>query len=145
MYKLMVLLPKGYETGADKYPVLYIISGKTFGPYFADMTRVLAAGDIPKLIVARIHFTDGGSYSLDLPTTGNDPQRKISNNRVAATFLEIGGREIKPFVDQHYRIRAVPPLSSYLAGQTLRLHHTQVFLLILKIPTIDMQVTSYEV
>ena len=102
-YKLTAFLPKGYETGTDKYPVLYVISGETFGPYFAEMTRFLAAGDIPKLIVVGIDFTDDDSYSLDLPTAGNDPHWNVPNNRGAANFLTIVLGEIKPFVDQHYR------------------------------------------
>jgi hypothetical protein len=102
-YKLTVFLPKGYESETDKYPVLYVISGETFGPYFAEMTRFLAAGDIPKLIVVEIDFTDDDSYSLDLPTGGHDPHWDVPNNRGAANFLKIVLGEIKPFVDQHYR------------------------------------------
>jgi hypothetical protein len=42
-YKLSVFLPRGYETGTDRYPILYVASGVTFGPDFAEMTRFLTA------------------------------------------------------------------------------------------------------
>jgi predicted alpha/beta superfamily hydrolase len=102
-YKLTVFLPKRYETETIN-PVLYVIRGETFGPYFAERTRCLAAGDIPELIVVGIDFTNDASYSLDLPTAGKDPHRNVPSNRGAANFLKIVLGKIKPLVDQHYRI-----------------------------------------
>ncbi|WP_158792801.1 alpha/beta hydrolase [Granulicella sp. L60] len=115
-YKLSVFLPRGYETGTDRYPVLYVVSGETFGPYFAEMTRFLAAGDIPKIIVVGIDFTDGDSYSMDLPTAGKDSHWDVPEKRGAANFLKILLGEMKPFIDGRYR---TIPGDNGVAGQSM--------------------------
>ena len=115
-YKLSVFLPRGYESGSDRYPVLYVVSGETFGPYFAEITRFLASGDIPKLIVVGIDFTDGDSYSFDLPTAGNDPHWDVPENRGAANFLRIVVEEMKPFIDGKYR---TVPADNGIAGHSM--------------------------
>jgi predicted alpha/beta superfamily hydrolase len=102
-YRLSVFLPRGYESGNDRYPVLYVIPGETFGSFFAQLTRYLGQGDIPKLIVVGIDFTDNDSYTLDLPTAGVDPHWSVPENRGAANFLSFLLGQVKPFIDTKYR------------------------------------------
>ncbi len=116
-YKLSIFLPRGYDPAkSERYPVLYFIPGDAYGVYFAQMTRSLSVGDIPKLIVVGIDFPSDESYSMDLPSAGHDPHWDVPENRGAANFLKILLKEIKPFVDKNF---PTDPTDNGIGGHSL--------------------------
>jgi len=102
-YGLRIFLPQSYDPAkAHRYPVFYFIRGEHFGAYFAELARILSAGDISPIIVVGIDFPADQSYFMDLPTAGHDPHWTVPENRGAANFLKILTTEIKPLIDQEF-------------------------------------------
>ncbi|WMJ69286.1 alpha/beta hydrolase-fold protein [Stenotrophomonas sp. 24(2023)] len=102
-YSLQVFMPRGYTPGDGKrYGVFYFIPGNAFGTFFSQVTRFLAAGDIPPLILVGVDFPPDDSYSMDLPTAGKDPHWTVPDNRGAANFLRIFQQDIKPYIDRSF-------------------------------------------
>ncbi|KAF1017040.1 MAG: Ferri-bacillibactin esterase BesA [Stenotrophomonas maltophilia] len=116
-YSLQVFLPRGYTPGDGKrYGVFYFIPGNAFGTFFSQVSRFLAAGDIPPLIIVGVDFPADDSYSMDLPTAGHDPHWDVPDNRGAANFLRILQQEIKPYVDHSF---PTDPQDTGIGGHSL--------------------------
>jgi predicted alpha/beta superfamily hydrolase len=102
-YHLTVFLPRGYDPAKEqRYPVFYFIPGGPFGVYVSEISKYLASGDIPKLIVVGVDFPPDDSYSMDLPSAGHDSHWDVPANRGAQNFLHILLAEIKPYIDANF-------------------------------------------
>lgn len=113
---LVVYLPPGYDSAASAtYPVLYLQDGQNlFDPatafagqdWGADITadELVGRGAIQPLILVGVYNTGVRRISEYTPTK-DDGRRKGGK---ADRYAKMMARELKPFIDQHYRTRRGP-------------------------------------
>jgi predicted alpha/beta superfamily hydrolase len=113
---LVVYLPPGYDPDASAtYPVFYLQDGQNlFDPatafagqdWGADLTAdfLIASGAIQSLLIVGIYNTGVRRISEYTPTK-DDRRRKGGK---ADRYAKMMARELKPFIDQHYRTRRGP-------------------------------------
>jgi tetratricopeptide (TPR) repeat protein len=98
---LLVHLPRGYEDGKRRYPVLYMLYGDHVTTYFAEAVSILdtlgPTGRIPDCLLVGIMNSD--RYRDLLPLTPDGKPTGIEN---FTGFLQ---SEVFPFIDQHYRTK----------------------------------------
>jgi predicted alpha/beta superfamily hydrolase len=129
-YRLDIALPGGYARSARDYPVVYLTDGDVAGLF--PLVRCIAEGlnagwMIPKLILVGIGYEAGkatrrGHYRerdlLPTDASARDASRRQATTRIgvprgqAAAFLRFIRRELKPFINAHYR--TLPDDSTYL-------------------------------
>jgi predicted alpha/beta superfamily hydrolase len=106
---LIVYLPPGYETGADRYPVLYLQDGQNlFDPatafggqdWRADVTAdyLIERREIQPPIMVGLYNTGVERISEYTPTGG---QRRTGGR--ADRYAAMLAREVKPYIDATYR------------------------------------------
>jgi predicted alpha/beta superfamily hydrolase len=93
----LISLPDGYETSADKYPVLYLLGGSV---------RALAEADIalrqpgaPPMIVVAVVSPRGRRDD------GNPVWLPGAGSNGAKVFLRFITEELFPYVEQHFRVQ----------------------------------------
>jgi predicted alpha/beta superfamily hydrolase len=107
---LIVYVPPGYAESDRRYPVFYLQDGQNlFDPatafygqeWRADITadEMIARGQIEPLIMVGIYNTGVRRMSEYAPT--RDPRHRKGGK--ADRYAEMLAREIKPFIDHHYR------------------------------------------
>ena len=123
---LVVYLPPGYDPAASTtYPVLYLQDGQNlFDPatafagqdWGADLAadRLIAAAAVQPLIMVGIYNAGIRRISEYTPTK-DDRRRKGGKGERYAKMM---ARELKPFIDQHYRTRR-GPLDTGVGGSSL--------------------------
>jgi len=105
-------VPPGYEASNQRYPVLYMQDGQNlFDPatafggrdWRADQTadELIGRGSIEPLILVGIYNTGIRRMSEYTPT--RCPRRRKGGK--ADRYAEMLAREVKPFIDHHYRTR----------------------------------------
>src|SRR6266496_5100056 len=63
---LLISKPTGYDSGTDRYPVLYLLDGETHFQYTAAIVDFLAANDrIPQMLVVGIARGDSRQRTHD--------------------------------------------------------------------------------
>jgi predicted alpha/beta superfamily hydrolase len=93
--KLIVSLPKDYQTANKSYPVLYVLDGNETGLLDAiTVTRKLGA----EMIIVAIPNTDRDRDMMPLSTS----TYKVKNPG-AENFLSFIGSELIPHIEKHYR------------------------------------------
>src|ERR1035441_8391127 len=103
---LLISKPAGYDSGTDRYPVLYLLDGETHFRYTAAIVDFLAANDrIPKMLVVGIASGDSRKRTHDLtpPSTAEIDNRFSPGNGGADAFLSFLSGELIPYVEQTYR------------------------------------------
>ena len=98
-YNLTVLLPRNYNDGTDRHPVMYALDGSWLAPLVRSASFPVEKG----LIVVGIDSEDPDHHWQDLPTAGHDRHWDVRPDRGAANFLQIILTEIKPYIDANYR------------------------------------------
>lgn len=99
--KIFVLLPDGYASSAERYPVLYCLTQEDGGDihYASGVTRKMASARIvPKMIVVGLSGVDGMRDLTPTPSKDYGPTSGGADN-----FLEHLEKEIIPFIDAQYR------------------------------------------
>ena len=104
-----VRLPEGYEGGAGKFPVVYVLDG----PGHLDHTSATAAylatlGAMPRVIVVSVHNVDRN--------------RDFTPGRAADRFLRFLREELVPAVDGNFRTERFRVLSGHSLGGRFALH-----------------------
>jgi len=99
---IYVALPPDYEKGIGRYPVIYVLDGRSYFEPFAGMVKYLTFYDmIPEMIVVAIEsgdrlkeFTDSKANEKtgDWPTSGG-----------ATSFRKFLSDELAPYIDSAYR------------------------------------------
>lgn len=93
----LISLPDGYETSADKYPVLYVLGGSVDELVEADIA--LRQPGAPPMIVVAVSSPkwrrDDGS-SVWLPGPGSPGAEK---------YLRFISEELFPYIEQHFRVQ----------------------------------------
>ena len=109
---LIVYLPPGYPDSATRYPVLYLQDGQNlFDPatafygneWRADITAdaLIRAGRIEPLLLVGLYNTGVRRISEYTPTR----DRRLRKGGKAGRYAQMVAREVKPFIDHHYRTR----------------------------------------
>jgi enterochelin esterase-like enzyme len=107
--RLHVYTPPGYETGTDKLPVLYLLHGASdsddswtsVGRANFILDNLIAAKKAkPMLVVMPAGHT--GPFSFTMPT----PKAKDGGPAGNARFEDDFAKDIMPYVEKHYRVRA---------------------------------------
>ncbi len=96
---LLIHLPRGYEDGKRRYPVIYMLYGDHVTTYFAEAVSVLdtlgPTGRIPDCLLVGVMNTD--RYRDLLPLAPDGKPTGIEN------FTRFLRSEAIPFVETHYR------------------------------------------
>ncbi len=95
--KFLVSLPDGYETSADKYPVLYSLSGSVRSLVEADIA-IRQPGVPPMIVVSVTTPTARRESGLGAWVPGPDSD-------VAEKYLRFFSEELFPYIEQHFRVQ----------------------------------------
>jgi predicted alpha/beta superfamily hydrolase len=92
---VLIHLPEGYETSADKYPVLYVLGGSASN--LVEGVQATTQRGVPQMIVVAIATT---GYRLNsnrdlVPGGGSDGAEK---------YLRFISEELFPYVEQRFRV-----------------------------------------
>ncbi len=113
-----VYLPKGYEKGGQRYPVLYLLDGGIQEDFLHIAGIASLAADFRRLrefIVIGIEGIDR-YHDLVHPTTIESEKKKLPTSGSSAAFRDFLTRELKPFVKSHFRLTAETVLIGESAG-----------------------------
>ena len=121
----LVRTPRGYETGSDKYPVLYLTDGDRHIGHTAATIQFLAEnGRMPEMIIVGISNTD---RNRDLtPThaslTENGREFPVPTSGGADKFLQFIETELIPLVESKYRVQPYRVLAGHSFGGLFAMH-----------------------
>jgi enterochelin esterase family protein len=111
--RMYVYTPPGYDSGSDKYPVLYLLHGaggdedawSTLGRTCQIMDNLIAEGKAKPMIVVMTNGNPG-----DAAQAGEAPPKKKKEGSENSMFMMGAGlfekslvNDVVPFVDKHYR------------------------------------------
>jgi enterochelin esterase family protein len=127
--RMHVYTPPGYDSGTDKYPVLYLLHGAgdsddswtSVGRANFILDNLIAAKKAKTMIVV-MPAGHTGPFSFGMPTTPTKGAGPVGNARFEDDFT----KDIQPYVEKHYRVltdrpnRAIAGLSMG-GAQTLNL------------------------
>lgn len=105
---LLISKPPGYDSSADRYPVLYLLDGETHFQYTSAMVNFLADDDrTPEMLVVGIDSEDTNHRTHDLtpPSSDETDNRFSPGNGGAESFLSFIADELVPFINKNYRTR----------------------------------------
>lgn len=105
---LLISKPANYQTGNERYPVLYLLDGENHFDYTAGLVRYFAENDrMPPMLVVGIPSGNVGRRTRDLtPPTNSEMDNRFSpGNGGADAFLSFISDELIPYVEQTYRTR----------------------------------------
>lgn len=122
---LIISEPDGYDSGTDRYPVLYLLDGEANFEYTAAIIHFLATNDrIPELIVVAINSGDGTRRTHDLtpPSQADIDNRFSPGNGGADAFLAFISDELVPYVERNYRTRPYRILVGHSFGGLFAVH-----------------------
>jgi predicted alpha/beta superfamily hydrolase len=122
---LLVSKPAGYESGADRYPVLYVLDGETLFRPSSAIAEFMAANDrIPEMLVVAIESGAFEQRTRDLtpPSSAEIDNRFSPGNGGADAFLSFLATELIPFVDRTWRTRPYRILAGHSFGGLFAIH-----------------------
>jgi predicted alpha/beta superfamily hydrolase len=105
---LMISKPPGYDDGADRYPVLYLLDAETHFQYASGIVNFLGDNDrMPKMLVVGIDSGDVARRTRDLttPSTAEIDNRFSPGGGGADGFVSFIADELIPYVEKNYRTR----------------------------------------
>ena len=116
----IVALPSGYQSGAERYPVLYVLDGEENIVTAVSAVRFLAsAGRIPEMIVVAIVNRDRLlDFTPPLHRTPSPP-REVERAGGSGPFIAFLGDELIPRIDSAYRTRPLRVLVGHSLGGLL--------------------------
>ncbi len=117
---ILVSTPPGYDTGSERYPVLYMTDGDQHLTHTRGTVDFLAVnGLIPQLIIVGVANTD---RTRDLTPThvddrnGNGQGPPTPTSGGGNTFLDFFEKELAPFVESNYRTLPMRLFSGHSYG-----------------------------
>ena len=122
---LLISKPAGYEDGADRYPVLYVLDGETLFRSSSAIAEFLAASErIPEMLVVAIASGSFQQRTRDLtpPSSAEIDNRFSPGNGGADAFLSFVADELIPLVDKTYRTRPYRVLAGHSFGGLFAIH-----------------------
>jgi len=108
----LVYLPPGYEASHARYPVFYLQDGQNLfdaatafcgNEWRADLTadERIRRGTVEPLILVGLYNTGVRRISEYTPTR----DKRLRKGGKAERYAQMMAREVKPFIDHHYRTR----------------------------------------
>jgi len=117
---LLIAKPAEYDSGTDRYPVLYLLDGEEHFRYTAAIADFLAASDrIPAMLVVGIASGDDPpkrTHDLTPPSSSEVDNRFSPGGGGADAFLSFLSGELLPYVDRTYRTRPYRLLAGHSFG-----------------------------
>jgi predicted alpha/beta superfamily hydrolase len=109
---VLVYLPPGYEASHARYPVFYLQDGQNLfdaatafcgNEWRADLTadERIRRGTVEPLILVGLYNTGVRRISEYTPTR----DKRLRKGGKAERYAQMMAREVKPFIDHHYRTR----------------------------------------
>jgi predicted alpha/beta superfamily hydrolase len=115
--QIMVYLPTGYHQTKTKFPVLYLLDGRTHFQHASSTVQFLSRnGRIPQLIVVAIVNVDR-TRDFTPTTTERRPQ-----SGGAKKFIEFLQKELFPMIENNYRTVPYRLLEGHSLGGTFCFH-----------------------
>ena len=127
--RMFIYTPYGYETGKDKYPVLYLLHGAGGDEdAWATMGRTCQIMDNlieKKLAVPMLVVMPNGNPGQQAARTLLIPEKTIDRSTPGFSDLYVNSivKDIVPYVEKNYRVIAKPE-SRALAGLSMGAGHT---------------------
>jgi predicted alpha/beta superfamily hydrolase len=105
---LLISKPAGYDSGVDRYPVIYLLDSEMYFQLASGISHFLANDDrMPDMLVVGI--VSGGTahrtHDLTPPSRAETDNRFSPGNGGADAFLSFIADELIPFIDKTYRTR----------------------------------------
>jgi predicted alpha/beta superfamily hydrolase len=122
---LFISKPAGYEDGAERFPVLYLLDGETHFRFTSGIVEFLAANDrIPEMLVVAIASGSFTQRTRDLtpPSSAEIDKRFHPSSGGADAFLSFLTGELVPFVEKTYRTRPYRVLAGHSLGGLFAIH-----------------------
>lgn len=122
---LLISKPAGYDSGTERYPVLYLLDGEALFHYTSGMVAFLAENDrIPKMLVVGISAGGFARRTRDLtpPSTAEIDNRFLPGNGGADAFLSSVADELITYVEKQYRTRPYRLLVGHSFGGLFAIH-----------------------
>lgn len=116
---LLISKPSEYNSGTERYPVLYLLDGETHFHYTSGIVNFLAEEDrIPGMLVVGIPSGDMARRTHDLTPLSTDEMdnRFAPGNGGADAFLAFIADEVIPYVEKTYRTRPYRLLVGHSLG-----------------------------
>jgi uncharacterized protein len=116
---LLIAKPAGYDGGAERYPVLYLLDAEVHFHYASGIEAFLAGIDrMPKMLVVGITGGDQAHRTRDLtpPSTAEMDNRFSPGGGGADAFLSFFTDELIPYVEKTYRTRPYRLLVGHSLG-----------------------------
>jgi enterochelin esterase family protein len=138
--RMHVYTPPGYEGGADRYPVLYLLHGggdedsgwSTIGRAGFILDNLIAAGKARPMLVVMPNGSLPRSGNMPRSEPGTPPSPEVVAAREAAQsrFTDELLKEVVPTVEKTFRVKAAPSDRAIAGlsmggGQTLRVLTTK--------------------
>lgn len=104
--RINVYFPPGYDSSTARYPVLYLLDGGVKEDFFHIAGIATLAADfrrIREFIVIGIEGIDR-SHDLTHPTTVDADRQRLPTSGGSARFRSFLAGELKPFVEQRFRV-----------------------------------------
>ena len=122
---ILIAKPAGYESGYERYPVLYLLDGEAHFAFASSIVRFLAASDrIPNFLVVGISSGTFAQRTRDLTpaSTSEIDNRFLPGNGGADAFLAFVADELIPYIDKTYRTRPYRLLAGHSFGGLFAIH-----------------------
>lgn len=122
---LSISKPEGYDSGTDRYPVLYLLDAESNLEYTAAIVHTLADNElIPEMIVIGINNGDNARRTHDLtPPSQTEIENRFSpGNGGADAFLSFVADELVPYIERNYRTRPYRILVGHSLGGLFAIH-----------------------
>ena len=115
--QIMVYLPRGYEQTTTKYPVLYVLDGRTHFQHASSTVNFLSRnGRIPQLIVVAIVNVD---RTRDFTPTSMENRPESGGFDKFINYLQ---DELFPYVEKNYRTSPYRLLEGHSLGGMFSIH-----------------------
>lgn len=117
--QILISVPADYGSGANRYPVLYLLDGPAnFGHTIGSKDVLARSNRMPQMIVVGIANTD---RTRDMtPSPSSSPQFPTAGG--ADDFLQFISSELIPYIDQHYRTHPYRVLIGHSFGGLFAVH-----------------------
>ncbi len=121
--KVLVALPRDYEKGTQKYPVIYVLDGEWNFPFVAEAVKVLADSErIPPSIVIGVTNSDRNRDFTTKLTTNFEKPDFMNKVGGANNFLNYLEKELVPLVDKTFRTAPYRTLIGHSLGGIFAWH-----------------------
>jgi predicted alpha/beta superfamily hydrolase len=115
--KVAIYLPEGYDSGVNKFPVIYVLDGDGRDQHIVPTTRFLfLSGKMPKAIIVGVMNVDRNHDFLADSTQGTP------TGGGADCFMLFFKKELIPYIDKNFRTEPYKVLIGHSYGGLFAMH-----------------------